>query len=162
MARPLPVEPKAMSQHADQLIVRPAREEDVPPLARLTGQLGYTTSETEMRSRLTAMAADPDRVTLVAERQGAVVGYVGMWIGQGYETDAPHARVMALAVAESERRRGIGSALMRVAEDWSRARGAGVIVLNSRGSPRRRSQLLRAARVREHRSALPQAAMTAV
>ena len=111
--------------------IRLARESDADAIADLTGQLGYPTAPDKMKARLGQILHHPDRVTFVAERDGRVVGYAGAWCGQNYEADAPQSRVMGLVVGTSERRRGTGAALMRSIEDWSRARGVGVIVLNT-------------------------------
>jgi GNAT superfamily N-acetyltransferase len=43
----------------------------------------------------------------------------------------PRGEVNSLGVLSSHRRRGIGTALMAAAEEWLRARGAGVVVLNT-------------------------------
>lgn len=111
--------------------IRLAQENDAEAIADLTGQLGYPTPPERMKFRLAEILAHPDRVTFVAERDGRVVGYAGAWCGQNYEADAPQSRVMGLVVEAAERRRGTGAALMRSIEDWSRARGVGVIVLNT-------------------------------
>lgn len=113
------------------VVLRAADALDAAALARLTEQLGYATSPTQMARRLVSLDADPARLTLVAVADGLLVGYVGVWVGQGYEADAPHARIMALVVDVAWRRRGIGARLLAAAEAWSRERGAAVIVLNS-------------------------------
>lgn len=113
------------------MLLRAAVASDAAALARLTEQLGYATSPAQMGRRLAAMDADAARLTLVAVADGQIVGYVGLSLGQGYEADAPHARIMVLVVDASWRRRGIGARLLQAAETWSRGLGAGVIVLNS-------------------------------
>lgn len=111
--------------------IREARVNDAAALARLTGQLGYPSDETQMLERLDRIRGNPDRVTLVAERSGEVLGYTGAWCGPSYEADAPHARVLVIVVDATERRRGIASRLMRAVEAWARERGAGYLVLGS-------------------------------
>jgi GNAT superfamily N-acetyltransferase len=56
---------------------------------------------------------------------------VGMLRGIGWHDDLPWARVMALVVAESERGRGTGAALMRAAEAWARENGAASLHLTA-------------------------------
>ena len=111
--------------------IRRAEASDAAALAELTGHLGYPATTTQLERRLAAIAAEPRRLTLVAELDGRVVGYVGVAVTQGYEADAPHARVMAIVVEPEHRRRGIATALLVAAEGWSRDQGAAVIVLNS-------------------------------
>ena len=115
----------------DGVVFRAADPLDAAALALLTEQLGYATSHEQMTRRLATMGGDPARLTLVAVVGEQLVGYVGVWVGQGYEADAPHARIMALVVDASWRRRGIGGRLLAAAETWSRAQGAAVIVLTS-------------------------------
>lgn len=110
--------------------IREARESDVAALAALTEELGYRTTPEQMAQRLSRISSD-DRATFVAEQKGAVLGYAGVWCGQNYEADPPQSRVMALVVANTVRRQGIGSALMDAIEAWSRERNVGVIVLNA-------------------------------
>ncbi len=120
------------SMHRPQAIaIRETRAGDFTAIAELTGQLGYPTTAAQMQVRLAGIVTDSSRATFVAEREGQIVGYAGVWYGQNYEADAPQARVMGLVVDASERRRGTGAALMQAIEEWSRERGVGVIVLNT-------------------------------
>jgi len=111
--------------------IRRAEIEDAAALAKLTGQLGYPSDEAQMRSRLPLILGSRDRETVVAERSGRVVGYAGAWCGQGYEADAPHARVLVIVVDGGVRRGGIATRLMEAIEAWAQERGAGYIVLGS-------------------------------
>ena len=111
--------------------VRGARANDIPALASLTGELGYPTTPEQMADRLSRIARDTDRATFVAEQDGRVVGYAGVWCGQNYDADPPQSRVVALVVDSTARRQGIGGALMEAVEAWSRQQNVGVIVLNT-------------------------------
>lgn len=113
------------------ILVRDCSIDDANALAMLTTQLGYATDAAQMRSRLMPILESRDIVTLEAERAGRVVGYVGAWCGPSYETDARHARVMAIVVDSAERRAGVASRLMREIDDWAQERGAVYIVLGS-------------------------------
>jgi ribosomal protein S18 acetylase RimI-like enzyme len=84
-----------------------------------------------MAARLEAILADDDYTTLIAEADGAAVGFVGIRRGVAYEADEPFAQIMALAVAESYRRQGIGAALMRAAEAMLEQSGIGLAVITT-------------------------------
>jgi GNAT superfamily N-acetyltransferase len=86
-----------------------------------------------------ARAAD-DRAVFVAEADGEVVGFCGAhfeppttepW--RQLQRDLARGRIFvdALAVREAQRRSGVGSALMRAAEKWGRARGATLLLVDS-------------------------------
>ena len=83
---------------------------------------------------------DPNRVALVAEVDGVIVGKVSVALeepldpnGRELQTDLNRRRlhINSLGVAESHRRVGVGAALMRAAEEWGRERGAEVILLET-------------------------------
>jgi N-acetylglutamate synthase-like GNAT family acetyltransferase len=58
--------------------IRGAARGDVAALAHLMSDLGYPTSPGEMRHRLEDISADPSYCALVAERDGRVLGMVGL------------------------------------------------------------------------------------
>ena len=83
---------------------------------------------------------DQERVKLVAEVDGIVVGDVVASFHEPVDTaerqiqkDFSRRRVHvdSLGVVSTHRRDGIGSALMLAVEEWARARGAEVIVLET-------------------------------
>ncbi len=77
--------------------------------------------------------ANADKCMLVAETDSRIVGFIGARVAQPMDT-APRqgmreasqvrAEITILAVAETYRRRGVGTRLMEVAETWARGRGA--------------------------------------
>jgi GNAT superfamily N-acetyltransferase len=115
----------------DGLIVREAGKEDIEALANLMSELGYPSSTPEMDGRFAEISADPSYDTLVAERDGKVVGMVGLHVESYYEKDGPNARIMALVVGSEHRDREVGRALISAAEDWARQRGAKDIMLTT-------------------------------
>ena len=86
------------------------------------------------RSRRYWHGVAPRSEGLVAVADGRVVGMVELWLKR--PRDAEGARIarikvdLGLAVAPDWRGRGVGSALMRAAEDWARAHGAERMVLD--------------------------------
>jgi GNAT superfamily N-acetyltransferase len=109
---------------SDDPTIRTATAADADALAPLMTQLGYPTEPAAMRARLERIDARPGYRTVVAERDGRIVGTAGMLLGIGWNDDHPWARVMSLVVTESERGRGTGAALLRAAEEWARENGA--------------------------------------
>jgi GNAT superfamily N-acetyltransferase len=101
--------------------VRVARPADAAALAGLSTQLGYPSSEAQVRERL-SLLDDPERALLVAELGGGIAGFVDVHVQRTVEED-PYGEVGGLAVADGHRASGIGRALLRAAAAWSRERG---------------------------------------
>lgn len=120
--------------------VRPAAPRDTAALAALISHLSYPTDTEAMRARMERISALPDHAAWVAESEGEVIGMVGAMLGWAFNYDAPYARILALVVDPAHRGRGAGAALVRAAEEWARAHGAGYIHLttgNQRGDAHR-------------------------
>ena len=62
----------------DELRIRAAGTVDVAALANLMTELGYPTSVEDMKRRFEEISADPSYDTLVAEREGVVLGMAGL------------------------------------------------------------------------------------
>lgn len=103
--------------------IRPMVAEDVPDVTVLTGQLGYPSTEEQVRRRFEALRTlgFGDVFVAVSELEG-VVGWLYVALQVTIEGD-PGAEVWGLVVDESLRGRGIGKALMARAEEWARERG---------------------------------------
>jgi ribosomal protein S18 acetylase RimI-like enzyme len=115
----------------ERFFIRPATASDAGGLAALVTALGYPTVPSQMAARLGSILSDDDYSTLIAEEGGAAVGFVGVRRGVAYEADEPYAQIMALAVAETHRRHGIASALMRAAETMLEKSGIGLAVITT-------------------------------
>jgi len=111
--------------------VRAMLEEDIPEVARLSGQLGYPSTEEQVRRRFERLARQQDHETFVAvdERDG-VIGWVHVAEQCTIEAD-PTGEVWGLVVDESTRNRRIGRRLMAAAEQWARDRGLDVMAVRS-------------------------------
>jgi GNAT superfamily N-acetyltransferase len=101
--------------------VRVARPTDAAALADLSTQLGYPSSEAQVRARL-RLLDDPERTLLVAESGGQVAGFIDVHVQRTVEED-PYGEVGGLAVAQGRRDSGLGRALLEAAAAWSRERG---------------------------------------
>ena len=111
--------------------VRPARLDDAAAIcATNRTSLGYDYPAEQTRQSLEEVLARGEDCVLVAEREGAVLGYIH---GQPYRTlyHAPVAKVLALSVARDAQGGGVGRALLARLEDWARAAGFSGVWLSS-------------------------------
>jgi len=114
----------------DDLRVRRATAADLETLVRLLAQLfaieaDFRPDAARQRSGLARMLGGGDeRVVLVAERGGEVVGMVTGQLVVSTAEGGPSALVEDMVVEERARGRGAGRALLRGIEGWARERGA--------------------------------------
>lgn len=105
-----------------EFTIRPARPEDAEAMARLFAAVAEERDrigseppvDLEERAALFARTVDG---AVVAEAGGRIVGLVNVEASRHGFGD------LGMLVDESWRGRGVGSALMRAAVDWSRSRG---------------------------------------
>ncbi len=108
-----------MQQWSDH--IRGARLDDAPALADLSTQLGYPSTEAQVRERL-RLLEDPERELLVALAADGLAGFIDVHVQRVVESD-PYGEVGGLVVGAPHRGAGLGAALLAAAADWSRARG---------------------------------------
>jgi GNAT superfamily N-acetyltransferase len=113
---------------AAEVRIRPATAADAPAMADLAGQLGYPAEASVMVARLASL--DARGTVFVAECDGAVAAWIHCHERRTLAAE-PVAEVLGLVVAEEQRGRGIGSALMARAEVWAKAHGFDRVRLNS-------------------------------
>jgi ribosomal protein S18 acetylase RimI-like enzyme len=97
------------------LSIRPAADADADTIAALFTDEGYPAGPTDIVERLTRFASDHSRV-LVAEHDGALLGFIALHAMPRFEHDDRILRVLALVVDAGARERGVGRALMAEAE----------------------------------------------
>jgi GNAT superfamily N-acetyltransferase len=116
-----------------EIRVRPARAADIPELARLAAELGYPSTENEIRARLAAIESTPGHGLWVAEATGAngkLAGFLNAYVKRAIDTDA-RVEIAALVVDATQRSRGVGKLLIDRAEAWARENGCCTIGLRS-------------------------------
>ena len=59
-----------------------------------------------------------------------IVGFIGIMKGLAYNVEGYYSQIMALAVSNNCRRAGVGTALVRKAEEWSISHGITSIGVN--------------------------------
>ena len=108
-----------MDKGTQTLKIRRARSGDVPAIAELSGQLGYPTTETEMKQRFARIRPPSAHAVFVAESERNVVGWIHVSITPLLEV-ARRAEVNGLIVSEAHRSLGAGAKLLDAAEAWAR------------------------------------------
>ena len=115
----------------NNILIRPANEEDVAALASLMNELGYPTTVAEMQARYNLLQNHPDYATWIAVCNNQVAGMTGLVRNIYYEKNGIYIRVGALVVYKAYRKLGLGKALLQKATDWAIELGASHILLNS-------------------------------
>lgn len=123
------------------LIIRPARETDLPAIGVITVEAysadGYVDAHDDYARTLADAASrfrDAELLVAVDSRSGEVLGSVTVVL-----PETPYAEISQpgelefrmLSVASSARGRGVGEALVRTVIDRARAAGIGQVVLSS-------------------------------
>ena len=94
--------------------------------------LGYPgLKETEAIKRLEYFKQSKEHATFVAVADAEISGFIGVMRGVAYTIEGYYAEILILAVSEKYRRGGIGSALVKRAEEWARQNSAYEIGLHS-------------------------------
>lgn len=116
--------------------IRDARPEDWVAVAGLLEQLGRppalgTEDETALERVYVEFLSRPDTEALVADDDGRVVGFANVLLVPRMNFAGPQAWIQDVVVAETDRGRGIGPALLARAEEVARDRGCWSIFLTS-------------------------------
>jgi GNAT superfamily N-acetyltransferase len=98
---------------------------------RLCSQLGYETDENSFTKRFLFLIAHPEHSVIVAKnKNGDVIAWMHMGLRFLLEDDH-FAQIAAIVVHEDLRRLGLGSHLLKIAEDWARHHGMKEVCLTS-------------------------------
>lgn len=113
------------------IVIRDAGHEDTPQMAVLMSELGYPTTTEEMATRFSVISKHTDYRTLLAEKDGIVIGLIGLVRSQYYEHNGGYIRILAFVVSASCRGEGIGKLLLNNCEKWAKETGNNVLLLTS-------------------------------
>ncbi len=111
------------------LAVRPARPADSAAIAALVSSLGFEAGPDSIAQRLAALKKGRE-APLVAE-QNEVIGVLAWHVTPVLHRPKPVGRITMMVVADGERRRGIGRALVEAACAEMREKGCGLIEVTS-------------------------------
>ncbi len=101
----------------------------------LENDLGYNCEIEKLNSRIREMLARGNYRIFVACDGDKVVGFIGCVSYLAFELENEGMKIIALAVSKEYRRKGIGTKLLKTAEQWAKENNIEVILLNS-GLPR--------------------------
>ena len=129
------------------IAIRPMRPEDAARVAELTTELGYPSTEDEIRRRYGLIINRPDASLFVAhDARNVVVGWIHVQATHLLECDA-RAEIWGLVVGEIARGTGVGRRLVEAAEEWALRRGLRAMAVAIEPAPDRGTGLLRASRI---------------
>jgi len=97
----------------------------------LKNELGKNVSVETLENRIDKMLGDSNYKIFVAETDNETVGFIGVHFGLAFEIDGKVMRIIALAVKEEYQNKGIGTALVKAAEEYAKDNGVTVIGVNS-------------------------------
>jgi GNAT superfamily N-acetyltransferase len=118
-------------EHDAAIRVREASRSDAPQLPELCRQLGYPSTEAEVRDRLDAIEASAEHTLFLAEDlEGKIVGFLDVFVFRTIEAD-PRGEIAGLVVDENYRSRRVGEQLVDRAEAWAKSRGCAMMGVRS-------------------------------
>lgn len=111
--------------------VRRLSADDTEQVAMLLEQLGYPQTDTKIEDRLRAWVEHPDGAAFVWDERGRLLGVIAAHVIPCFEKDGSWLRIVALAVNDSARGRGIGTSLVAAAETFGLMRGCSSVEVTS-------------------------------
>ncbi len=96
----------------------------------IKNSLGYDNNITDLSARLDRLI-DNGYITLAAELNGVVIGFVGFLIMSAYEFEGDYIRILALASDKGYQNIGVGTALLNAVEKYATDNGVSTIALSS-------------------------------
>ena len=110
--------------------LRPAGPDDADEIAQLFTDEGYPAGPSDIVARLERFASPHSRV-IVAEHDGAILGFIAVHALPRFEHDDRILRILALVVDPGARERGVGRALMAEAERIGTELGAAFVEITA-------------------------------
>ena len=112
------------------ILLRPAEPADAESIATMFTDEGYPAGPSDIVARLERFASSDARV-IVAEHDGALLGFIAIHALPRFEHDDWIVRILAVVVDAGARERGVGRTLMAEAERVGRELGAAFFELTA-------------------------------
>ena len=112
------------------ITLRPATTEDAAAIAALFTDEGYPAGPSDIIVRLERFSR-PDAGVIVAEHEGALLGFIAVHSLPRFEHGDSILRILALVVDAGARERGVGRALIAEAERMGGELGAAFVELTA-------------------------------
>ncbi len=112
------------------MTLRAATTADAEAIATLFTDEGYPAGPSDIAERL-ARFTPPDGAVIVAEHEGALLGFIALHALPRFEHGDSIVRILALVVDAGARERGVGRALIGEAERLGTERGAAFVELTA-------------------------------
>ena len=113
------------------MVIRTMTQKDSREVAALSEQLGYSSSEADIKKRLDKMSQGADFSAYVAETaDGRVVGWIQVYAVRLIEEDV-YAEIGGLVVDTQYRGNGLAKGLLTSCEKWAANRGYSTVSVHS-------------------------------
>lgn len=100
------------------MVVRAFMADDITGINKLlNNELGKEVNADELHKTVCEMMLDENYRIFVAEQSNEIVGFIGVHFGLAFEIKGKVMRIIALAVKETHQHRGIGTELLKAAEN---------------------------------------------
>jgi GNAT superfamily N-acetyltransferase len=103
--------------------IRQAHAGDAAGIAHLIAVLGYGLAAQDVPARLEVYADDASKVFVAVHASGVIVGFLSFHAIPLFHEAGALGRITAMAIDPEHQRRGVGTALVRAAEEFARACG---------------------------------------
>lgn len=110
--------------------VRIATIEDAPEIARLSGELGYSSTPEDVAARLNELLQHGKFVAVAVQQEPSLSGWISAEARLSLETGRK-VEITGLAVDSRARRSGVGARLIAAAESWASALGHNDMIVRS-------------------------------
>lgn len=121
-------------EHSPHFIIRRVFRRDIPDLARLASQLGYSDPIQTIEMRFRRIQRDRRYhcifVAVLSPSEKSLIGWIHVLIDK-LLTVGPRVEVGGLVVDEKQRGRGVGAALLHSAEVWARKQRYSPIIVRT-------------------------------
>jgi len=113
-----------------EMVIREANKEDSFSIMMLSKELGYESTEEEIKNRIGYLCKKDLSFLVVAEEEDNVVGFISY---EHYETVyyVPGINITGLVVSHEFRKKGIGKKLLNYVEEYAKSKSLSFVRLNS-------------------------------